>query len=299
MANDNEESGYIKGSKFNPYTHDEFQAVWGTDNWHGGWFEHNGLKYGSSDSEHIYSNYPILGSKSNPFSWDLYQEMILVIDVWCGGWVVSANPNNGLSYYSIGASVGIPEYDNDMNVLGSEAYPVSQDIYQDMCKNGSWEGGYIFYYDTHGHLEKYYASRGELYNPNAGCGSGSGSESGSGSGGESGDGSEGGNGSGGDIISSGSVTVGSNDDFDIVFHWEPSTSVTFKAGYRFEEHFAVNKQFDKIENCTLSLSYNGNKLFTLDGDITYSYNEIDPITHMLEAGGTKRLGLQIPYVTIT
>ena len=61
MVNDNGESGFLKGSKFNPYTYNEFQDKWGTDNWHGGWFEHNGLKYGSSDSEHIYSNYPILG----------------------------------------------------------------------------------------------------------------------------------------------------------------------------------------------------------------------------------------------
>ena len=45
MANDN--NGYLKGSKWNPYTHNEFQGLWGTDNWHGGWFENNGLKYGS------------------------------------------------------------------------------------------------------------------------------------------------------------------------------------------------------------------------------------------------------------
>lgn len=120
MANNN----IPQGSKWNPYTHSEFQSKCGTDSWHGGWFEYNGLKYCSSNGHDIYSNRPILGSKNNPFPWGLYQEMILFDELWCGGWVVRENPNDGLSYYVSSTSVGMPQYDNNMNDLGSEAYPI-------------------------------------------------------------------------------------------------------------------------------------------------------------------------------
>lgn len=172
-----------------------------------------------------------------------------------------------------------------------------------MCCNGTWAGGYVYYNGIHG-FQIYYVNRGVLYNPSSGCGSGcgsgcnSGSGSGSGSGTESGDGSEGGNGSGGSIISSGSQEVGGDGDVTIIFYWEPSTSVSFKAGYRIEFHPSANRKLDKIENSTLSLSYNGNKLFTLDGNISYSYEEINPVTNNVIDSGVVDLGLQIPYVTI-
>lgn len=299
MANDNE-SGYLKGAKQNPYTLEEYRSMRDSNMWNGGWIYYNGLAYASSDGVNIIHNSPeILGSRNRPIAWNLYQEMKDAgYDVWSGGWVVSENPSDGLSY--IIDSWGTPQYDNNGNLLGSIINPVSQEIFRNMCQNGIWEGGYIYYYDNLGHLEKYYASREELYRPNAGSGSGSDSGCGSGCGSGSGsdDGSEGGNGSGGTITSSGSQVVGGDGDVTISFYWKPSTGVTFKAGYEITPHPSGNRQLNKIEESTLSFSYNGNKVFTLDGNISVSYTEIDPTTNMLIDAGVVRVGLQTSYVTI-
>ena len=79
----------------------------------------------------------------------------------------------------------------------------------------------------------------------------------------------------------------------------PATGVSNVWADGNDPHPSGNRQLDKIENSTLSISWNGNGLFTLDGDITYSYVEINPITHELIDAGVVRLGLQTPYVSVT
>ncbi len=263
MINDN---GYLKGSKWNPYTHDEFQLVWGTDNWHGGWFEDNGLKYGSSDGEHIFPNSPILGSKTNPFTWELYQEMMNAgLDVWPGGWVVSANPSNGLLYI-IGSSDGISRYDDLMNELGSVYYPVSQEVYRNMCENGIWEGGYIYYYNQYGHLEKYYVNRGEFINFNTGCGSGCGSASGGepGIGSGSGSGEWNGLGCGFPHVQPGSVSIADNGEVSIYLTWNEKLCFNFNLTYTYLQGVVMN-----LKEQHLYVFWDGQDSATVSGSIKY------------------------------
>jgi hypothetical protein len=299
MANNNEP----KGSKWNPYSSTEFEnAFYQSHTWNGGWVQ--------SGSNTVYVNiygisYPnpysgILGSIGHPFTLDQRETIMNEhSEFWPGGWA-EKNQGGDLAYYL--ANNFYYEQTNDQGAsFGSASYPCPLEVYSNMCENGIWESGYVQGYDKDGIPITYYISGAQA--GNGGSGSGSGSSSGSGSGSESGgsgSGSEsGGSGSGyGLHLTAGEQVVGCDGNVDIVFHWEPHSAVTIEAGYRIDPHPSGNIVLDKIERSTLSVSWNGNNLFTLDGNITYSYNKINPITNCVLEHRELTLGLQIPYVSI-
>ena len=185
-----------KGSKWNPYTEDEYNGILqnNSNDWHGGWVQ------GGNDSVHYVTGdlivYSVEGSKQDPYTYDMYETIRLNHSYfWPGGWVI-VNALEKRYYYD---NTFCPEKDNEDNLLGSYPYPCSVEVFENMYDNGIWEGGYVL--NLNGNGDIHYVNRNGIQN-SSGSGEGCGSSSGGGSGSGCGSGS-------GGLVGYGNLTAGS------------------------------------------------------------------------------------------
>lgn len=214
-------SDYPKGSILNPFTESEYREMAQANTWHGGWVTE------SSDDRTYYTQggvqHNYMGSKQHPYTNDIFAELRLN-SMWIGGWVL--HTDDSLRYYTA-SLIWYSPYHND-DLWGSEAYPVSSDIYVEMCRLSLWEGGWVESTDA-----TYYVGYPTLDGGPSGdgCGCGCGCEgSGSGSGEEGSDPYSGGCDEGcgsDDQITPGSRVVGSNEDGKIIIEWTSRPKFSF------------------------------------------------------------------------
>lgn len=158
------------GSRWAPFSMDQFNSMVNMNNWHGGWVTHNdGVIYHSADLLTCSS----VGAKDNPIPNNFYNEMFQN-GIWLGGWVQVGV----VKYYN---SYGI-EYDSN---IGEENYPCPMNIYYEMVSNAIWKGGWI---DEGDGLTRYVQNFPAELIVGEGCGCGSGGNNGNGSGSGSGSG---------------------------------------------------------------------------------------------------------------
>ncbi len=265
MANDN--NGYLKGSKWNPYSYDEYDEIYMSTNliWYGGWVgSNNNVTYiDRSDPPLQTSITGNTGSLEHPFT--LFQRQTIMNEnpgFWPGGWSESSD---GVKYYLTGAMF----YDATNNIdepLGSASYPCPIEVYSNMCKNGIWNGGYVTY---GGPDDIYFVDRGELVNGNgAGCGCSSGNGASSGSGSGSGQGSGSGSGEGlGEVVlevTPGEAVIGQSTNMTVNLVWDhvPRFNIHVKA------ETSPNVVYF-IERNSISIVWNGHSTVHCTGNLSY------------------------------
>lgn len=245
-----------KGSKWNPYTERELFEI-GSNNWLGGWVQYlnDTLSYVTSE-EVPYSYHE--GSKEDPYP----EETMAAItqensNFWPGGWV--SRQNDDILYYN--NSNFLTDKDGDENPMGSILYPCPIEVYENMCKNGIWDGGYVTY-EIGNNSGAFYVNKGEMQNSSgSGCGSGNGGATGNGSGSGSGSGSGEWNLSN---MTSGSTILGDNDDFRITLSWEPDPKFTFKLEIKSDDCIFI------LEENTLAILWYGQRNVQVTGFLKYT-----------------------------
>ena len=251
-----------KGSKWNPYTDDEYLVNFQANQWNGGWVldANDSLSYVNHGGDHfIYYE----GSKEDPYPHQMYEDIFNENSfLWPGGWVI-VNPLEKRYFYD---NTSLPEKDSDNNPLGSILYPCPIEVYENMCKNGIWDGGYVIY--DIGTGGTYYVNKGEMQNSSgSGCGSSNGGDTGSDTGSGSGCGS--GSGSGGgewnpNNITSGSKIIGQNEDGKITLSW------TSEPRFEFSLRLQASGCDFILESNTLGSIWNGRRNVSVTGYVQYT-----------------------------
>lgn len=149
---------YPKGSKLNVFSSSEYQTCVEDECWTGGWTECG--YYDANGTIHSRS-----GVFSIPYEEEVYSELY-ANGMWIGGWVEEEDyetpryiSTDGISYREIGNAS-----------FGTQANPVSLDVFEEMGALGIWNGGWIRYPDS---TVLYANANGDSSgNQSTGCGSG-------------------------------------------------------------------------------------------------------------------------------
>lgn len=248
-------NNYPKGSILNPFTENEYNGMVQANTWYGGWIKNINddiVYFTHGNDQHNY-----MGSKQQPYTNDIFTELSLN-SMWIGGWVL--HTDNSLRYYTASLTWHSPYHNDDL--WGSEAYPVSSDIYVEMCNLSLWEGGWIESEDA-----IYYVGYPTLDGGSSGDGCGCGC-SGEGSGCDEGSGCgeggcDGGSGSD-DQITPGETVIGQNNDGQLILHWDSKPNFTITVHF-----FDYTRYSYRLLKSLVSCLWDGRNTITMIGEVVY------------------------------
>ena len=161
-----------RGTKQNPYDYQSYCDLKRNSSWEGGWVNGNSGLFYSTNEDYKYMGE---GERNNPCPYSIFVD-ITRKSLWTGGWITLES--NEL-VYALGFGSYIPYRSSAGDILGTANNPVNYGVFENMCNNGLWEGGWVGVTNDCSYIENHIASS----SSGCGCGCGCGCSCGCGCGG--------------------------------------------------------------------------------------------------------------------